>query len=195
LSADRKLFVKELFYTYLITYASGITALAAKRFRNLAAILVEPKYREDSSSKKKPAIDRFDVQVIFDKKWVPRPNAERGYTPANNYLFELLRPVLQDYLPQDAEYEETFGIFEYLLALTHMDIVEGASLFLGRFAWVYKRLGLEHSPLSEFVNTGLEQGNDWELLKAGFFNGSVDRFKEIEKNYKDRLHKVTEKWY
>ncbi|NAS89256.1 hypothetical protein C4E24_05900 [ANME-1 cluster archaeon AG-394-G21] len=193
---NRKNVVIQLQYypALLLTYAAGISALAAKRFHNLAAILKDQKYRD--SNEKKPAIDGLNVWSVFmEPKWLPNRNALNN-TP-NDYLFDLLRPVLRDYLPGDTRYEETFDTFEYLLALTYLDVVNESYAPEGRFGWRYTgrtmwSSGLvednwDRSLLAEFVRTGLEQGSEWGLLKAGFFNGSIERFKKVVESHKNLL--------
>ncbi len=188
----------------LLTYAAGISALAARRFHNLAAILKEPKYRDYRYNGIKPAIEMLNVWSVFtDYNWVPRQNAEHEYTPTNNYLYDLLRPTLHDYLPEDVGYEETFDTFEYLLALTYLDIVSESYAPEGRFVWRYTVRSLRifdfdektwnRSPLAEFVRKGLEQGSEWGLLKAGFFNGSTERFKEVVEIHKKLLQNQAER--
>lgn len=186
----------QLYPALLITYGTGLSALAANRFRNLAAILKDPKYYDRYSGKDKPTICDVNVPSVFEhsEKWVPRSEAEREYTPANNYLFDLLRPVLREYLPGDRKYEETFDIFEYLLALTYSDIVDTRWAPVGRFGWRVKRPGYEATGLSGFVDNGLKLGDAWDLLRAGFFNGSIERFKEIAKIHATLLQKQTQGW-
>jgi len=201
---NRKNVVIQLQYypALLLTYAAGISALAAKRFHNLAAILKDPKYR-DFYNEKKPAIDGLNVWSVFmEPKWVQNRNALDN-TP-NDYVSGLLRPILRDYLPDDTRYEETFDTFEYLLALTYLDIVDNSYAPEGRFVWRYtgriaRSSGLveeiwDSSPLAEFVRKGLEQGSEWGLLKAGFFNGSTERFKEVVEIHKKLLQDQTQGW-
>lgn len=45
----------------LLVYATGISAIVARRFHNLAAILKEPKYRDYRYNRIKPAIDGLNV--------------------------------------------------------------------------------------------------------------------------------------
>jgi len=179
----------------LLTYAAGISTLAARRFHNLAAILREPKYRDYRYNGIKPSIDGLNVGSVFTNRNEIR--YQNGSTPANNYLFDLLHPVLRDYLPDDTKYEETFDTFEYLLALTYLDIVSELYAPEGRFVWRYTGSTArsselveeiwDRSPLAEFVRTGLGQGSEWGLLKAGFFNGSTERFKEVVEIHKKLL--------
>jgi len=182
----------------LLLYAAGIGATAAKRFCNLAAVLREPEYHDQDRNKKMFAIHKLHVWSVFKQSYkrVPRPNAEREYTPVNNYLFDLLRPLLHDYLPDDVRYEETFDTFEYLVALTYMDLVRETWAPIGRFGWRYTGIDRNwgSSPPAELARVELEKGVDGELLRAGFFNGSVDRFKEIEQTQRDWLQKATAGW-
>ncbi len=190
----------------LLAYATGISALAARRFHNLAAILKEPKYRDYRYNGIKPAIEMLNVQSVFtDYNWVSRQNAEHEYTLFNNYLYDLLRPILHNYLPEDVGYEETFDTFEYLLALTYLDIVSESYAPNGRFVWRYTARSMRifdfdektwnRSPLAEFVRTGVVQGSEWGLLKAGFFNGSIERFNEVVEIHKKLLQNQAERRY
>jgi len=182
----------------LLVYAAGISALAAKRFNNLAATLLETEYRDQSLNEKMPGIYKLQVWSVFEGmfKWVPRPDADREYTPVNYYLCDLLRPMLRDYLPDDTRYEETFDTFEYLLALTYMDLVRDSWSPRGRFAWLYRYPETwERSPLTRFARVELERGVDSELIKAGFFDGSVDRFREIVRTHGEWLQEVTREWW
>jgi len=183
----------------LVIYAAGISALAAKRFRHLAAILRTPQYHDQRCRQRRPAINALRVSSVFSRgadKWVPHEDAESPLTPANNYLFDLLRPMLHDYMPDDTKFEETFDTFEYLLALTYMDLMPEPGVPIGRFARVYKYPETwERSPLAEFARVEPEKGVDGELLRAGFFGGSVDRFKEIVQTHRDGLQEVTREWW
>ncbi len=272
----------------LLVYAAGINALASRRLHNLGAILKKPIYRDYNFNVRTSSIEKLHVLSVFThgaSKWVPRQNAENEYTPANNYLCEILRPVLHDYLPDSTIFEEIFDIFEYLLALTYLDFVDKflfswdevpgddsdrfieflrqrysvigvekekikkidkmtinisteknhiwlklndektnatltiddgrtdeflvsiengeINLYLdekwspvGRFGWRYSRFERrwKHSPLAEFIRSGLDRGSDWELLKAGFFNGSIERFMKVVEIHKKLLQNQTKGW-
>jgi hypothetical protein len=195
---EKEVLVKLQYYpALLLTYAAGISAIAAKRFYNLAAILKEPKYR-DFHDEKNPAIVELNVESVFMKpEWLPDRNALNDIP--NDYLFELLHPVLRDYLPRDTSYEEAFNIFEYLLALTYLHIVGGSYSPSGRFehrgtgyTGTTMRFGVlednwDRSPLADFVRTGIAQGSEWGLLKAGFFDGSIEQFEKIVGIHKKSL--------
>ena len=181
----------------LLIYSAGISALAAQRFRNLAAILLEPQYYDRTVGQKVPVVGKFHVWSVFSdtRKAIPYPNAERRRTPVNDYLFDLLRPMLHDYLPEEQKYADMFDVFEYLLALTYMDLVRDSWSPIGRFGWRYQRYGWERFHLAEFVRNILEQGTNSEPLRAGFFNGSLQRFSELVQVHKEWIQKVTSAWW
>ena len=181
----------------LLIYSSGISAVAAQRFPNLAAILLGPLYYDKFSEKKVPIVAQFHVWSVFGDtyKIIPYPNAKSRYTPVSDYLFNLLRPMLRDYLPDEQKYEEAFDIFEYLLALTYMDLVRDSWSPTGRFGWRHKLHGWDRFHLSEFLNKILDQGTDSELLRAGFFGGSVERLKELAQAHKEWVQRATEGWW
>jgi len=185
----------QLYPALLTVYAGGISALAAGRFRNLAAVLRDTKCI-DRSGRKRNALRELNVWSVFQHSYrlTPRPSADREYTPANNHLFDLLRPLLHDYSPSDKRYEDSFDIFEYLLALTYLDVFGDSWSPVGGFGWRVKNWGWEETAIAEFVSTGLERGAEWGLLKAGFFNGSIERFKKIAEIHTNLLQKQTQGW-
>lgn len=182
----------QLYPALLVTYASGVSAFAAKRFLNLAAILRKTEYLENLE--RKPAICKLNVWEVFSHgadKWVPRPNAEHEYTPASNYLLELLRPVLKDYLPDSAKYEETFDVFEYALTLTYVDLVKDGFTPMGRFGWKYRYSEPTHPPIAQFVRNDIA---DSDMLRAGFFNGSFTGFEQIQREAIEILGRWKSHW-
>jgi hypothetical protein len=201
----------------------------------------------------------------------------------SNKLLDFLCPVLHDYLPNNTMFEETFDLFEYLLALIYLDFanrylfnwndilgidfdrfieflknrynignisrekikkvddstisisngenslklklnnkktaleIEGCrtdklladeengklNIYLditwspdGRFGWRFfgNRGKWEGSPIGEFVSNGLKQGSNWDLIKAGFFNGSIERFKKIVELHKKLSQNYNRSW-
>jgi hypothetical protein len=52
----------------------------------------------------------------------------------------------------------------------------------GRFIWKLHNFG-NSSPFTQIVKYAETQGSSWLPLKAGFFDGSIDKFKEIVTSY------------
>jgi SIR2-like domain len=196
-----------LYPALLILYASGICALTAKRFRGLAAVLREPTYRGRDERDKVPAVEKLNAQFVFQAVHNEVSDALPGSGPLrpSQYLSSFLRSVLYDYLPDEVTYQETFDLFEYLLALTYLDLhypdlevdpwlpMEQFMRHFHGIVGLFER-EWEGSPMAEFVSTGLEQGIDWELLQAGFFRGSIERFQLVVGSSKKWTAKVLRRW-
>ena len=183
----------------LLLYAGGISALASNKYFSLRAVLLDSQYRDSFWGEKRPLISKVYTWSVFSDGWyemVPLENAERKYTPVSNYLNEILYRYLADYLPDRQEFDEVFDLFEYILALTYMDLVKETRYPVGSFAWRYKDYEEDKrkSPLDEFVGQVIQQGSEVEILKAGFFKDSVERFKEIVEKHKSWLKEVTKGW-
>jgi len=180
----------------LVLYAAGLAALAADHYAALHALLVAPRYRESPRHSSTPGLERASVPGAFRgtaPKSVPMEGAEKRKLPVNDYLCDVrLRPVLQPYIPHDGTYENAFDLFEYLHALVFMDIAGGGWAPLGSYTWRWcgRTAEWEDSPMFEFVQAGLREGEEWALLKAGFFSGSVERFQEMLKAHDDRIDEM-----
>jgi len=183
----------------LLVYATGISALVKENYNHLAAILLNPEYRD--IGKKIPAIKVLNVPHVFRylNKLVRRPNAEKEPTPANNYIFDVLREPLGSYLPEVEKYEEFFDIFEYLLGLvyvnTEKDVARLIRAPVGCFGRRYcEEEEWESSPIQQFIKEGLKRGENWGLLKAGLFDGSIERFEVCYEKYEGFVKEIREKW-
>jgi hypothetical protein len=188
----------QLYPALLVFYAAGISALSANRFDNLAAIMLDPRYRDHLNDNETVAIEKLHVYSVFGEnadKLVPREAAEREYTAANNHLFDVLRDGLRSYIPDDIKYERTFDIFENLLALVYRDLKGDSWSPMGRFSWRYNGRYPEKSPIFDFYNNGLKQKSEWSLLQAGFFDGSVDQFIKTNKEDNDWSYKIRKNWH
>lgn len=194
----------EFFPALYALYACGISALSAGKFNNLAAVLLATTYRIENSREKQPLIKYTNVVHVFDrvpKDWVPRENASREFTPFNNYLFDALRPVLKTHLPDDNDYVEMFDLFEYMLSLTFLSEVADHWCPVGCYAYRYRERfgGLTdetwgRSPLMAFVREGQKLGSNWELLRAGFFNGSLGQLNAMVTKHREFTNQVVARW-
>jgi hypothetical protein len=184
----------------ILTYSIGIIALERKNYKDLAALLLYSYFRDDDV--KSHIITIINPQSLFaDKwiKWLPNyPDTGTPYTPVSDYLNLYLKKVVIDYLPDDSKYEDIFDIFEYLAGLIYVDLMfedvssENIIFPIGRLVWrYYKWVSRErHLPINDFTKNGLKQGQEWPLLKAGFFNGSVERFEKCRESYENKLKKI-----
>jgi len=190
----------------ILTYSIGIIALERKNYKNLAALLLCSHLKDNDE--KKHIIEIINSERVFTGKWIKwLPTYQyKGtpHTPVSDYLYSYMREIVNTYLPDDKKYEEFFDIFEYFIGLIYLDIMnEGTSIELrgstiGRFAWQrgtpFNRERLPQS-IEGFVENGLDQGDKWPLLKVGFFNGSIERFKKCREAYENLLKKISESWF
>jgi hypothetical protein len=175
----------------LLTYASGISAIAGERYDNLSEILLaDGRSAEASPRQENLMLTLGDAAQVLHEVFKMVPGQERNYVPRSEYLFKLLQPVLDDLLFLGRDYESVFDRFEVIFALVYADMCMRKRDHLwgppGRF--VYKgRIG-SSGPFEELTREAERMGNDWPLLKRGLFGGSVDRFKEIKDSYKELLN-------
>jgi hypothetical protein len=98
----------------LVMYSAGVAAVAAKHFRDLAGIVRRPEYGDYRGGKRRACIEKLNPTGFFydqGAKLVPRPNAGTEHTPLSNYLFDVVRPILNGFIPDDSRYEDSFDAF------------------------------------------------------------------------------------
>jgi hypothetical protein len=189
----------------ILTYSIGIIALERKNYKNLAALLLCSHFEDDDE--KKHIIEIINSERVFAGKWIKwlptYPDKGIPHTAVSDFMNFYMREVVKTYLPDDKKYEEFFDIFEYLTGLIYLDIMnEGKSIntgsTIGRFAWKrgtpFKREGLPKS-LENFIENGLNQGDEWPLLKVGFFKSSIERFKKCHEAYENLLKRISKRWF
>jgi len=188
-----------------LTYSIGIISIATENYQALAALLLKTNYIENDEKKK--AIEVLNVSQVFYgnyDKWVPYPDAEKKKTPASEYMFKIMKDLLKNNIPDEKNYEEFFNIFEYLTGLIYVDLMfedvspENIRFPIGRFTWKYYGWGSGRKGsklINDLIENGLKQEKEWALLKAGFFNSSVERFKECHEAYESQLKEIGKSWF
>jgi hypothetical protein len=167
----------------LLVYASGLAGLAGRSFKNLSAVLLKPRSSEVGGKDVQPIIAvvsswktmRSDVQ-----KTLPRPNAQREHTPLSNYLQDILRAPLADYLVSDDEFEWVFDRFEYLISLVFVDQIGKEWQPWGAYSWRWSYS--QEDPAEDF----LREYRDG-LLSAGFFQGDASRMEAAVNSHRQWL--------
>jgi len=185
----------------LIKYSCGISALESENYSSLYPLLTLPQSRDDGRRKK--SLELLNAGSVFSHdahRLIPVP--EGNYTPVSDYLCKFIFGELNHIITDKQRYIETFDIFEYLYGLTYVDQLfpDLTDKWLrgpyGRFKWRYRwyqRAGTM-SPIDEFFTKGISLGNDWDLLRAGFFNHSIERLIECKSAYDSYLNKIGEHW-
>jgi len=175
-------------------YAVGLAALTEHNYDTLAAVLVRPTFWDQNMKIKLPAINLLNAFHIFqEKNWVPLKNAQDYKTPQSDYFYNTTQPIIRPYQPDPHQYEIQFDIFEYILSLVFIDLVDRDNGWspIGGFARrynIYTRW--KDSPPVSFVANVLKQGVDSPLLKTGFFSGNPERLNEVVAKHNEFLTRL-----
>ena len=172
----------------LLLYTAGISALAAEKYDNLAAMLlarVGASRAFETSTELVLAIGQAILDLERTEAFKTLPGHERHYVARSEYLYKLLQPMLDDVLFLGRDYEQYFDKFEILLALVHADLykIETKHVWgpIGRFGWKFH--SREVNPLKEILEEAERQKESWGPLKAGLFGGDYSRFSSISGEY------------
>ena len=162
----------------LLFYAAGIGAVASRRYETLAALFIRTKAKTENKDQSL-VIALFPFAVMEKGIGHMLPGMERRHTPLSDYLFSLLRAPLRDYLASDDEYQFAFDQFEYLLGLTHADLVRSQHNDawwgpVGSFSWRGRDYGDAYLP-ARMEKELKSEGGAWGPLQGGLFNGSVEQ--------------------
>jgi hypothetical protein len=118
------------------------------------------------------------------------PDYKNNFSPASEYLFNFFKNKLKDILLLGDEYENIFDRFEVIYALQYAHEREKISGNIwgpvGRSGWQYSR-GVEVNSFSLLYDEASRMKESWLLLKAGFFDGSYERFEQLAQQYAQEL--------
>lgn len=169
----------KLYPALLMLYGGGIASLFAEKYDTFVSILKKPTIM-CNDGKEKPLCFNLTTLHVMDERvgWL-LPNMERHHTPLSDYILEILRPYLNDFLPDEMQYKKLFDKFEYLLALIVADLT-GNWGPPGAFVW-RDRSRLENGVVDQTKKEVEAMGEEWPLFKLGVFGGSIDRFNKISK--------------
>ena len=172
-------FAVELDYypAYLSLYAFGIASLAGGRSGNLAYILARGRAKTERGESK-PLIHQIvmnlrggllDAEVQrADQKWATMK------LPTSQYIFQRLREQLRECVPGDGRYQELFLRFEYLVGLVVAEIYQKEWDYYGATAGLYMTSRILPGLVQQEIDT---QKVRWPFLRAGLFDGSLDRLR------------------
>jgi hypothetical protein len=172
----------------LLIYGGGVAAIAANKYGNLAALLLQASGENTSLQREEPLAFLLNADVIISRDAV-QPILDPGrsnYTPASDYLVLVLREPLRNLLPRDAQFDNCFDRLEYLWTLIHVDLRShfktSSRWVIGRYLWRDEK----HYDFKETIHEQLyremdEAGESWPGLKAGLFGGSIERLQQARK--------------
>lgn len=183
-----------LYPALLLLYGGGIASIAAEKYDTFSTLLSKVKIRD--GSQEELAIFHLNATNVMERSVGQQfLGMERHYTPLSEHLYDHLRIFLKESLPDDFHYQKCFDKFEYLLALVYADLrgEENGKFWgpIGCFGWRYRHSD-NRSVMNE-IEREIEKGYRpiiETLIGAGFFNVSMERFKQVKKSYDELLTKL-----
>lgn len=176
----------------LLANSIGVVSLYSYNYDALATILLKSQCHHSLTyERKKMNLLEGLYRYSFLKA---QPGTE--ISSPENYIVTIINTYVDEYLSSSSRYKEVFDIFEYLIGmiyigLKHVNPVTGNITAPGyRLARNYYHpfySDEEPEAIYNFIEEGLNEGKDWSLLKAGFFNGSPEKLNECFIEYKKYL--------
>lgn len=166
----------------LLMYGAGISAVAANRYGNLAAVLTRPTRENPSLQREEPLATLLNPNVVIEPRAAQKviSPGRKHFTPVNDYLAVTMRDPLRDVLARDVTFNSCFDRFEYLWSLVRIDLnsqLKSSSRWMvGRFLWRdEKHYDYKQTELERLYAEMDKAGDDWVGLRAGLFGGSLSR--------------------
>jgi len=174
-----------------LTYAGGMSAIAAGNYSTFAALRTKVIVRSHFGEQPK-VLSLYPQAVVDQGTGRLLPGFESSYVPMSYHLLDWLRNPLREILPADDVYEKTFDRFEYLSALVQGDIRQktGRDIWGAPGPFVWKHDSGRGSILREIEDELNNEGGNWAPLKAGLFDGSKDRIREIKQGIDELFGKI-----
>lgn len=185
---------------YLINSTSGITAFVSNNFNMLASVIHKPRIIEKNTEggiSRKPIIEKIIIRdalpglgnkYCFDSK---KPDEKQAVW---EHVYDNIFEQVSEFVPNKLIFLDEFQKFKFLCAMTFIDFnfdtfqprkitpfiheILSIDWQKGNNNMWGEREKLDKTPILDFVQQGTNLGNEWGLLKAGFFNGSIIRFNE-----------------
>jgi len=169
-----------------VMYAAGIGAVAGDRYEVLRAVLLDPQIRQYESES--PVVRVLAPTMVLTKLVASKlADMERHKTPLSAEVQAFLLPLVRPVVPGEGDYVRTFDRFEYLLSLINVDVQlqsdkkTVAWVPIGCFGW--------RASNREALDREIERlGQSWPPLKAGLFDGALDRVREARTYVMQAIH-------
>jgi hypothetical protein len=186
-----------LYPSLLLLYAGGVAALSAENYAMFAALLTRPRHH-DHNGERPLLLDCCAPRVLTAHLKQFLPGYINHRTPASDYLFDLLRSLIETILPQGYRYADRFDYFEYLMALVFADLREKSQPNdfwgpIGRFGW--RHMDRTEDILHVVAGEISSFGANWAPLKAGLFEGSLVRLNAVKAGFDGLVMKVRPTYY
>lgn len=173
-----------LYPALLLLYAAGIASIAAERYGFFSALLTKAT-RKENGEDQPLVLALYPSQVMEPGVQRQLPGMEKRHTPLSDHLYNVLRVFFREILPQEIHYQRCFDQFEYLLALVHGDLAEKITgdIWGPRGCFIWRKRRRPDSIIKVIELEAEEAGNSWPPLKAGLFDGQIERFQFVKSQF------------
>lgn len=188
-----------LYPALFLIYGGGIAAIANDNYENLKSLLVDTKLRR--LDRDHPLISRLTCYAVFTEGTEKQlPGMDEHRVPVSDYLFNILREPLREYIPDDKIYERHFDRFEYLSSLVFFDVTKSKETYIwpyiGSFGWRYLRVGADgYSIQREIESEFVKNPEGWPLKRLRLFNKSPERFSQLKEEFDSFVSEQTKSWW
>lgn len=170
----------------LLAHAAGVAALSAENYAALAAshlARIETETRRRNEANVPIVVPLADSMSEMEPWWKSLPGYERLRVAGSEYMFKILRPMLDELLFLGGGYEEVFDRYEILRALMYADLTDGSWAPVGRFGWKHYSWGSDGSPFAAVRAEAEQQRDQWGPIRVGLFRGTYARFEHVAKRF------------
>jgi len=165
----------------LLFYSAGISALKGQKFEYLASI-----FKLKTAERKSENSVKFYL-IKFTNAWLIQPDImnkilNHNYkTPLSTYVNGILGPYFKDLITNEQDFNDLFDIFEYILCLQFIHLLERSGAPYGQFQW--RRLSgyrTNGTLFQDFFSEGEIQKDNWPPIMAGLFGGKFETYQNIK---------------
>jgi hypothetical protein len=183
---------------FLLNNVIAVTALTNNHYNILSSVLLQPKHIEKdirgiisrqplvASINQRNVFLNLAAEYMFDLK---NPNEK---IPVWKHVYNFIFEQVSGYIPNKQLFIEELQKYKFLSAMVLVDLlhtefksemitpyiyeIEALEWLKGKETFFGSNQKIDKRPIDEFIFSGRYRGDDWELIKAGFFGGSIERF-------------------
>jgi len=118
---------------------------------------------------------------------------QKGYNTLSTYLHNILEPIFVKYFYSGKEFQNKFNLFEYLISLNYVHLVEPENEMNWAPCGEYhsRYYGRHWKPvLKNFLEEAAKEQDQWKPLRSGMFEGKYEVFEDVRSKLEGVLNKI-----
>jgi len=168
-------------------YVMGLTWIHRRKYSLIDLMLTKTTIK-NSRMEETPIVLSLTWWSPFEGNGAQWLHKDNRYTPINDHLFSILRPLFMEMIPDETDFEETFDRFEYFQALLYVHAAENSNRTYhsppptGRFWWRNRDWDNARTVMKDVEAEVQKHGVNWPPLKEGLFDGTTENFNTAKKH-------------